>query len=420
VTFSSIAVRRWDVTIVGSVLSRRAGVAEPRVLTDASLQRIERCTTTVVGVGLIALMSLLMCGRGIAGGATTAIVDQVTSRTAPPGRNRDLERAMTDILEAHHAKHEFVGAVLALRNADGTKATVTSGTKKLNSDAAVDPDVPWGIGSVTKTFVAVVMLQLVEEGRIDLDAGIDKYMPDLPGADRITPRQLLQHTSGLGEYLDDSAVQNDGRRRWAPSELIAVAEAAGRTGEPGSPYSYSNTNYIVLGEIIKQVTGNSWLDEVRTRILEPLHLRHTRLGVLKGAPGYGVEGDMFVDYTDRWHPSIGGASGGLQSTARDLLVFARALATGRLLSDRSEAEMTTFIPAEDYSAYGVVHEYGLGLERYANEDVTVFGNLGSGAAHSSFIGFDPTSGAAVAVTLNSDTPGPQAVMALEALAAVRK
>ena len=91
----------------------------------------------------------------------------------------------------------------------------------------------WNIGSVTKTFVAVVVLQLAQEGRIDLDAGIEGYLPDLPGADRITPRQLLQHTSGLAEYNDKPAVLNDAQRTWTPSELIAVAEAAGRVGEPG-------------------------------------------------------------------------------------------------------------------------------------------------------------------------------------------
>ena len=77
-----------------------------------------------------------------------------------------------------------------------------------------DLDVPWNIGSATKTFVAVVVLQLAEEGRLDLDAGIDRFLPELPGAERITPRQLLQHTSGLGEYKDQPAVLNDPTRAW--------------------------------------------------------------------------------------------------------------------------------------------------------------------------------------------------------------
>jgi D-alanyl-D-alanine carboxypeptidase len=343
--------------------------------------------------------------------------------TASTRSHRDCGLAwkMTRILEQHRADHQFVGAVLALREKDGASVTVTSGTTKLRRhSAAVNPRTPWEIGSVTKTFVAVVVLQLAEEGRIDLDAGIAGYLPDLPGADRITPRELLQHTSGLGEYLDQPAVLNDAQRKWTPEELIAVAEAAGRTGKPGGAHSYSNTNYIVLGQIIEQVTGNPWVAEVRKRILEPLHMRHTAAIARHGAPGYGLESGGFVDYTDRWDPSVGGAAGGLQSTASDLLVFTEALAHGRLLSDASRAQMMAFIPASDLSQFGVVrHEYGLGLELYVTDQATVYGHLGSGAAHSAFIGFDRQSGASVVVTMNSDNPGPQAVMAIEALTAVR-
>ena len=97
-----------------------------------------------------------------------------------------------------------------------------------------------------------------KKAALDLDAGIERFLPTLQGADRITPRQLLQHTSGLAEYHDSPRVLNDADRAWTPNELIAVAEAAGRVGEPGGAFHYSNTNYVVLGDIIQQVTGHSW------------------------------------------------------------------------------------------------------------------------------------------------------------------
>ncbi len=166
---------------------------------------------------------------------------------------------LSGILQSHHAAGEFVGARIALRASDGTTTEVVDGTTTVDpASPSVDPDVAWNIGSVTKTFVAVVVLQLADEGKIDLDAGIEQYMPDLADADHITPRELLQHTSGLGEYNDKPAVLNDAHRVWTPAELIAVAEDAGRVGEPGGPFHYSNTNYIALGEIIDKVTGNSW------------------------------------------------------------------------------------------------------------------------------------------------------------------
>jgi D-alanyl-D-alanine carboxypeptidase len=323
-----------------------------------------------------------------------------------------------NILELHLAAGDFVGARVALCASDGTVIEVTAGTTSLDPDSGpVDPDVPWNIGSVTKTFVAVVVLQLAEQGLLDLDAGIDRFLPDLPGAERITSRQLLRHTSGLGEYLDQPAVRNDLQRPWTPRELIDVAEAAGRVGEPGGPYRYSNTNYVVLGEIIEQVTGNSWDSEVATRITEPLAMTHTSNITDERPPGYIVVDGSFVDATNIAHPTVGGAAGSLQSTGRDLLLFATALVNGTLLTPDSRAAMQTFIPGDDLSQFGILHGYGLGLEQYANADITVIGHLGTGEAHSAFVGYDPDHGTAVAVMTNTAVSGPQGIIAIEALTA---
>jgi D-alanyl-D-alanine carboxypeptidase len=291
-----------------------------------------------------------------------------------------------------------------LREADGTTLTVTSGTKELSSDSgAVDPDVPWNIGSLTKTFVGVVVLQLADEGAIDLDAPIGPYFPERPALAPITARQLLQHTSGLNEYWPSAPVLQDAGREWTPLEEIDVAEAAGRFDAPGATYHYSNTNYVILGELISRVTSETWNDSVRERITEPLGMRSTGLVGSDQAPGFVVADTGLVPFDPATvHPSVGGAAGGLQSTASDLLVFAEALADGRLVSSRMRAEMETFTPGEDYSAYGVVHGYGLGLETYSTDKVTVYGHMGTGAAQGSFAGFDPESGTLVVTLMNSD------------------
>jgi len=287
------------------------------------------------------------------------------------------------------------------------------------ASGSVDPDAAWNVGSVTKTFVAVVVLQLAEEGRIDLDAGIDTYVPDLlAGADRITPRQLLQHTSGLGEYLDQPPVVADRQRQWTPSELIAVAEAAGRVGEPGGPHHYSNANYIVLGEIIQQVTGNSWAEEVQSRIVEPLGMTNTSAIEDETPVGYQVIDGAFVDTTNTAHPSVGGAGGSMQSTGHDVLLLVAALIDGSLLSTDSLTAMHAFVPGDDLSQYGIIHGYGLGLEQYASDDITVIGHMGTGEAQSAFIGYDADNDTAVAVQTNTATAGPQAFMAIETLIAV--
>jgi D-alanyl-D-alanine carboxypeptidase len=207
-------------------------------------------------------------------------------------------------------------------------------------------------------------------------------------------------------------------REWTPAELIAVAEAAGRVGEPGRAYHYANTNYIILGEIIKQLTGSSWVDEVRTRIAEPLGLTGTRAMTHERPVGYKYVGDALVESTRTMDPSVGGAAGALLSTTRDLLAFGKALTDGTLLSPGSTAAMRAFVPGEDYSQFGIVHGYGLGLERYATDEITVDGHMGTGEAQSAFLGFDAERGTLVAVQTNVAVSGPQAFMAIEALTAI--
>ena len=309
----------------------------------------------------------------------TTVVPSTTvpapTTTAPdPARSR-----AHGIFDAHHAAGEFVGARIALLDADGVITEATAGTKSIDpASSPVDLDTVWNIGSLTKTMVVVVVLQLADEGRLDLDAGIAAHMPDLAGADEITPRLLLQHTSGLNEYDSQPAVVNDMQRPWTPAELIAVAEAAGRVGEPGGPFHYANTNYVILGQIIEQVGGNRWSDEVEARIAEPLGMTDTSVVEAPTSPGFAVVDGGFVDTTTLKDSSIGGAAGGMQSTGRDLLKFGTALFDGALLSAESQTAKQAFVPGEDLSPFGLTHGYGLGLERYVSDAVTVLGHLGTG------------------------------------------
>jgi D-alanyl-D-alanine carboxypeptidase len=248
------------------------------------------------------------------------------------------------------------------------------------------------------------VLQLAQAGELDLDQSIDAWFPGLAQADQITTRQLLQHTSGLAEYLDTDVLLGDAQRAWTPDELIAAAVASDSVAEPGSGHHFSNTNYIVLGEIIESLTGRPWYAEVRARISEPLALHRT---------GYAGEAGALQTGPQQQHPSVGGAAGGLYATAADLKTFARALLDGSLLDDRHSAAMRAFIPAENIGY--VQHEYGLGLEKYVVRNVILYGHIGRGVAHSSFIGFDPETRLAVAVTTNDGNPLPPALIAAEAI-----
>jgi D-alanyl-D-alanine carboxypeptidase len=354
--------------------------------------------------------------------ATVAVGCAAPATVGHPGASsRSLELRATRVLDRHRAHREFPGAVLALRDPSGASVTVTAGTADASRGGApVDARTPWIIGSTTKTFVAVVALQLAQERKLDLDATIESFFPDLPGASRTTTRQLLQHTSGMSEYLHTDAVDRDARRAWRARELIAIAVARGPVAEPGSGYHYANTNYLLIGEIIEKVTSRPWYAEVRSRILAPLGLEHTGYAGEPSAPrigtGHVIADGEFVDATERWHPSLGGAAGGMYSTTADLMAFTVALFEGHLLDAKRTAEMRTFVRGDDHGY--VAHAYGLGLERYTVNDLTVLGHMGTGSAHSSFIGYDPASRAAVAVQINAANPGPAAIMAAEVLGEV--
>ncbi|HET7824963.1 MAG TPA: DUF6268 family outer membrane beta-barrel protein [Anaeromyxobacter sp.] len=364
------------------------------------------------------IASRLLVPFTLAAAVTAGCSTAATAR--PPTASSRAELRATQILDRHRARGEFPGAILALRDPSGASFTVTSGAADAAGGAPVDASTPWIIGSATKVFVAVVVLQLAQERKLDLDATVERFFPDLPAASRITARQLLQHTSGVAEYLHTPAVDADAGREWRARELIAVAVARGPVAEPGAGHRYANTNYLLLGEIVEKVTSRPWHAEVRSRIIEPLRLRHTGYAGEPSAPrigaGYAVANGKFVDATTLWHPSVGGAAGAMYSTTADLMAFTLALFEGDLLDARRTAEMRTFVRGDDLGYVG--HAYGLGLERYTLNSLTVLGHMGVARAHSSFIGYDPASRAAVAVQINAANPGPAAIMAAEVLGEV--
>ncbi|MFD9940976.1 serine hydrolase domain-containing protein [Nonomuraea sp. NPDC059023] len=245
--------------------------------------------------------------------------------------------------------------------------TAAAGARSLGSPAPARADGHFRIGSVTKTFAATVIMQLVDEGKVRLDAPVSTYLGEqVKGA--ATVRQALNHTSGLYDYMHEAGYSTnrwrgkDRFRHYTPAELLKVADRGEHT-EPGKAWSYSNTNYVVAGMIIERVTGRPYGREVERRILRPLGLTRTSVpGDRPGVPypharGYEPVDGKMVDAT-RMNPSLDGAAGEMISTTRDLNRFTKALLTGKLTSEKSLAAMRT---TEDTKAgFG----YGLGLQKY--------------------------------------------------------
>ncbi len=222
------------------------------------------------------------------------------------------------------------------------------------------------IASVTKTFVATVILQLVSEGVLSLDDPVSKWLPGLvPNGNNITLRHLLNHTSGLYNYLDDGFVDlvlSDRSHIWSPQELVGYAVANPPYFAPGQAgrWHYSNTNYIVLGMVIERATGTPLAQQVRWRILEPLGMHNTYFDPDDGFGGGTVRGYVGGrDYTDL-NMSFAWAAGGMVSTLEDLGRFMQALSGGALLDAQGMQSMHSF--SDVYGAWGASQlTYGMGL-----------------------------------------------------------
>ncbi|HEY0603154.1 MAG TPA: serine hydrolase domain-containing protein, partial [Herpetosiphonaceae bacterium] len=226
------------------------------------------------------------------------------------------------------------------------------------------------IASISKIFTAVVVLQLVEEGTIVLDAPMSTYLPDLvPNGDAITVRNLLQHTTGLYDYLEDRTyatrvAYTNPRQQLDPADLVTYAtrfQPAFRVGTPGA-WDYSSTNYVILGMIVEQATGNSLAQEMRQRIFEPLGLSATFFQPDEPVPDSASRG--YSENIDRSAVamSFAFATANLVSTAADVRRFGEALVGGELLEPGSLEEMYTFVNGKGQYNMPAL-EYGLGLMR---------------------------------------------------------
>jgi D-alanyl-D-alanine carboxypeptidase len=235
------------------------------------------------------------------------------------------------------------------------------------------------VASITKTFVAAVVLQLVGEGRLSLDDTVERRVPGLvPGGDGITVRQLLNHTSGLFDYLNDGDdtilkpyLRGDVTHVTPPRQIVAVATSHPPHFAPGTQQRYSNTNYIVLGLVVEAVTGDSLSAELRRRVFGPLGLRGTTFDATasriagRHAHAYAPlgAGGRIIE-VNAVSSSLAWAAGALVSTAGDLARFYRALLQGRLLRRDLLAEMEAPVPGGPPGA-----SYGLGLLQTSTLDL---------------------------------------------------
>jgi peptidoglycan/LPS O-acetylase OafA/YrhL/CubicO group peptidase (beta-lactamase class C family) len=295
-----------------------------------------------------------------------ALPTAMPTTAAPRPMDPALIAALQQVLDDTVADGFIPGAVLSINVPGYLPWSGASGIADHGRDLAMAPETLIHLGSVTKMFTAVVALQLVDEGKLDLDAPIGKYLPGVVALeDTTTVRHLLQHTSGIYDYLEDReyfvpAYQNP-EHNWKPEELAEPAQLgpAFRPGAEGQ-WAYSSTNYVIVGMLIEKVTGRTLAREMRQRIFDRAALKHTFF-----APDEALKGNLaqgYIDASDRANVSMTFVfgTGNIISTADDLRRFVDALFGGRLLRAESLAKMTALM--DTGGAYGMPElKYGLGM-----------------------------------------------------------
>ncbi|GGT15453.1 serine hydrolase domain-containing protein [Streptomyces purpureus] len=307
------------------------------------------------------------------------------------------------------------GAMARLTGPEGVK-TRTAGVRNRTLGTPMSTKARFRIGSVTKTFSAITLLQLVDEGKIQLDAPVNRYLPGLLPDDRITVRHLLTHRSGLADYTEAmfaktvpgfEAVR---KRVFTYQELVNLSLKEPRTTEPGAAYKYSNTNFVVVGMLIEKATGNKVAKEYERRIITPLGLKNTSYvhpsTKIKGSyiRGYlhpDEAGAPLVDSTEQTL-SWGQSAGAMISNPADLNTFMSALLGGKLLRAPMLSAMLTMTPTDATNT----RFYGLGLRRY---DLTcgtsVYGHTGTVQGYYTYAFATRDGGRSLAAMANTSNRG---------------
>lgn len=323
----------------------------------------------------------------------------------------DFDALLEEAIEAG-----IPGVAMAVSRQGAILYSGAKGVSNLHTQSAVEPDDRFRIYSITKAYTAIVVLQLVDEGLLSLEDNVSRWVDSdaalaIPNVDHITIRQLLTHTGGVYDFADDSdspfwedaflGPDADWTRVWSIDELLAYA-AANRHDPyfaPGDGHHYSNTDYLLLGLIVEQATGNQFGDELQRRVLDPLGADNTFLAEGGSMPDGTIPGYQFLEEgpVDVGSTNLSWiwTAGGMTSNTQDLQIFAEALFSGAFLSQASFREMFEFV------ATAGPKSWGMGVYRVTTDAGTLTGMDGEGPGFNSSMMRHDDSGITVAILANA-------------------
>ena len=333
--------------------------------------------------------------------STPAASATATLSPFPP----DEHLALDQIVASRVGGQMVPGAVAGVAIPGRGSWVSAQGIADLRNAAPIRVEDHFRIASVSKTFTATVILQLVDDGTLSLDDTLEPYVSGIPNGSAITIRQVLQMTAGIFDYsLDEQVVADYDRDPTiliTPEDVIAIVARHGPDFAPGASLSYSDTNYVLLGLVIEQVTGMGAVQTLQESVFTPLGLTETSLPDTPEMPAPFARGYIATSATDDAlrdvtlsNPLTAWTAGGIVSTLADLLVWAEALGAGTLLTPETQRERLRFEPLPGGSRLPV--GYGLGIM-----DVAGFvGHNGAIYGYSTWVLYDPESQGSLVVLAN--------------------
>ena len=336
----------------------------------------------------------------------TALTTLLLTLIFPTLASGEQASPLQDVLDSTRVSMGVTAASAAILLADGTGWEGASGMSA--PGIPVSPATAFELGSITKMYTAALVLELESEGLVSLDNSLSQWFPDVPGADRITVRHLLNHTHGLHDPLQEPefvpSVLQDPTHVWTLDDILDRMEPP--LFEPGAEWRYSNTGYHLLGAIVEAVTDTPFDQAMDARILARWGLDSTWYGIHNPA---GVQlAAAYIDPAGSGTPqpvsllmpwtafrSSAGPAGAVLATAADAAHWLHALATGSILDEGQWARMTTWVDRPDGN------RYGLGILKLEEEGRTLLGHKGNSAGYSAAAFHDPASGTTVVVLTNA-------------------
>lgn len=301
-------------------------------------------------------------------------------------------RKIDSLLTYLNANNKFMGSV-AIQEKGKVVFDKAYGFANAENKLAAKPDTKYKIGSVTKIFTAAMIFQLIEEKKLNLNRPLSEFYPKIPNADKITIGHLLNHKSGIANYTDSPDFENYRTQQQTNKDMLARLESGEPVFDPGVRGEYSNSNYILLGYIIQDITKKSYKENLSQRITGKAGLKntyyYTKINPKRNeAYSYTFTNGKW-DRTEEWHESVAGAAGAIQSTATDLTKFINTLFTGKIVSKSSLDQMMTI----DWG-------FGKGLLAYPFLERKFFGYNGGIESFKSVVSYYPKEEMGFAVLVN--------------------